>query len=136
MAFLNWDPSKLSTGVKSMDDEHIVLIDMMNKLYDVTKQKVSRSETLRVVDELFKYTVKHFGDEERYMESVSFPGLGTHKLIHKSLLERLTGFKKGYEESGAQNLPDDFFVFLKMWLTAHIQGIDFKYAQHAGKKAS
>jgi len=29
------------------------------------------------------------------------------------------------------NLPDDLFVFFKMWLSAHIGGVDSKYARHA-----
>ena len=36
--------------------------------------------------------------------------------------------KLRFEASGV--LSNDFFAFLKVWLKAHICGIDMKYGQH------
>ena len=37
--------------------------------------------------ELGDYTVKHFEQEEAYLESISYSGLANHKAIHADLLE-------------------------------------------------
>ena len=66
------------------------------------------------------------------MESIGFPGLREHKYIHKSLLDQVTDHKLKFEASGV--LSNEFFAFLKVWLKAHICGIDMKYGQH--KKAA
>ena len=67
------------------------------------------------------------------MQSIGFPGLGSHKRIHASLLEQLNEHANAFE-AGPGALPDQFFTFLKVWLTAHIVGIDAKYGEHAHQR--
>jgi len=127
--YFQWDPSKLSLQIQEMDDEHKLLIALMNKLHVLHGKHAAAGEQVRVLDELVTYTAKHFADEEAYMERIGYPGLRVHKGVHKQLLERLAGFKSTTRAS--QALPEDLFVFFKMWLSAHICGIDMKYARHA-----
>lgn len=121
-----WDANKYSVRVKDMDDEHIVLIDYMNKLYDRYKAGAQKDELAKLLKEFYDYTVKHFSDEEKFMESIKHQDIPTHKLIHQKLLERFQSYSDDFEKAG--RLTEDFFQFLKIWLTAHIQGVDKKYS--------
>ncbi len=125
--YFKWDPSTLSVSVNSMDEEHIVLINKMNALHEAYSLKKPASELERLVTDLANYTVKHFSDEEAYMEKIGFEGLGTHKIIHQQLLKQVTEHIETFKKTGA--LTDSFFSFLSVWLTSHIRGIDTKYGK-------
>ncbi len=121
-----WDQS-LSLQVAEMDDEHKTLINLMNHLEDQWKANASTSELAESVGKLASFTVKHFQDEETYMDRIGFPGLSVHKAIHVSLLSQLDGYATEFKQKG--KLEEKFFLFLHLWLKAHIRGIDMKYSE-------
>jgi hemerythrin len=131
--FFVWTEEEYGLHVDSMDNEHQQLIAKMNLLYDAVAVKDPYETLLLLVNDLASYTVKHFSDEEAYMEKINFQGLATHKIIHKQLLDQFQGFVEKFKAQKA--LSDDFFNFLKVWLTGHIKGIDMKYAAVAKKAA-
>jgi len=124
-----WDPAKYGLKVPEMDKEHQQIILLMNKLYTLYKAGAPSVEQGAALTALAEYTVKHFQDEEAYMAKINFPGLTVHKGVHKNLLDRVGQFAAGFKATG--KLGDDLFVFLKMCLSAHICGIDMKYAAHS-----
>ena len=63
------------------------------------------------------------------MEKIGFTGRAQHAVIHQQLLGRLAQFHQEFRASGT--FTDACFHFLKLWLRAHICGIDTKYAAHA-----
>ena len=122
-----WDPAKYSLHIGPMDDEHKIIIACMNKLHELNDAKAARSAMTRALTELVSVTVRHFGDEEAFMTKIGFPDLSKHKLIHKSLLEKMGGFKRDFDAGG--DLTEEFFSFLSFWLKSHICGIDMKYSE-------
>ena len=132
--FYKWDPVKLTTKVKEMDNEHQELIRLMNKVYSSVESKKSFAELKKELTDLGAYTTKHFKDEEAYMEKVKYPGVATHKIIHAKLLQQFTEYLTEFEKT--KNLDEKFFKFLSVWLTSHIMGIDIKYGEHATKAAA
>ena len=129
MSFFVWDDTTLSTNVDAMDDEHKEIVRLMNKLWDANEAGESKAKLTGIIDELGTYTVKHFQDEEAYMEKINFPSLDSHKFIHKDLLEKFGEHKAKFEQGSDDKVQKSFFDFLKLWLTAHIQGIDKKYGE-------
>jgi hemerythrin len=127
MAFFEWI-NDLSTGVNAMDDEHKKLIDIMNRLHTEAKANAGLATLRATVDELAKYTKKHFADEEVYLEKIKFDKLDIHKRIHADLLEKFGAHIKEFESTG--KLTDAFFKFLQLWLSAHIRGIDKQYGPY------
>lgn len=125
--FYNWDPKTLSVSVQAMDDEHQVLIKKMNALHAAHVAKRDSKVLGEMLGDLAKYTTKHFADEEAYMASIQYPGLESHKGIHKNLLARVGEHVAAFEKSG--KLDQAFFSFLAFWLSAHIQGVDKKYSE-------
>jgi len=127
--FFEWDPGKFALGVQEMDREHQTLIGYMNALHALYAAGAPRPAVAKALDDLAKYTIQHFADEEAYMQRTNFPDLQKHRGVHKTLLERVTGYIKEFQSTG--QLTDGFFAFLKMWLRAHICGVDSKYAQRS-----
>lgn len=126
MAFFEWN-DKLDLGVKDMNDEHIVLIEIMNRLHDLNENSAPKPQMEACIKELFDWTKTHFDHEEKYMESVEFPGIKMHKVIHKNLLDQLTEHSQNFSAGSSNQMDEKFFLFLKVWLTGHIQGIDMQY---------
>lgn len=129
MGFFDWS-DRLDIGVSAMNDEHKVLLDMMNQLYGANERQAPHSELTRLLDRLVEYTHRHFADEERFLEAIAFPDLRIHKTIHANLLDTLSGHQKAFAAKPGP-VPPELFDFLKMWLTAHILGIDMKYGNYA-----
>lgn len=125
MAIMAWD-EKLDIGVEAMNAQHQILIEIMNRLHDQFEAGASQSEQKKTLTELGKFTVKHFEEEEKYMASIEYPAIESHKRIHAELLQQFTDYQQAFEKTG--ELSSKFFSFLKLWLVAHIQGIDKKYA--------
>lgn len=127
--YFEWDPSRFALHVPAMDDEHRQIIGCMNRLHELSASNATRAELDKALKALLDITVRHFKDEESYMEKIGFPDLAKHRIVHKHLLERLAQFKTQFESIGA--FTEEFFYFLKMWLKSHICGIDSQYARHA-----
>lgn len=133
--FFKWDASKYSIKVQTMDAEHQKLIDYMNVLHTKVEQKASKDEIRKAIKDLGEYTVKHFKDEEAFFSTLEAYHLkDAHKKIHQDLLTKFKAHADNFEKTG--QVSHDFFVFLKVWLTAHIAGIDMKYGEVSVKKAS
>jgi hemerythrin-like metal-binding protein len=133
--FFNWDPAKYSVKINQIDNEHQKLISLMNTLYVKNEAKASKSEILTAMKDLGSYTEKHFSNEEAFFSKLPYSQAEGHKKIHKDLLTKFNGHLDNFQKSGT--LSVDFFNFLKVWLSAHIVGVDTKYAEIANstKKA-
>lgn len=123
---------ELSVGVNEMDDQHKVLIDKINKL--VVDLNDESPNAYGDFQDLAGFVVKHFSDEEAFMEQSGYPGLDTHKVIHKQLLEKVGSFDGSIKDGSVDKFQ--LINFLKMWLRSHIMGIDMKYGEHANKGAA
>ena len=127
--FFEWDAARYGLDIPQMDDEHQVIVNCMNRLHELHVSQASRALLGKALVDLQRATSRHFADEEAFMQRIGFPEFARHKIIHTSLLERLAQFQQQFDAKGA--LTEDFFAFLKMWLKAHICGIDVKYAAHS-----
>jgi hemerythrin len=125
--YFEWDVSRYGINVSAMDQEHEILIGHMNTLHKLHLSGATRTALGSALQELVSYTRKHFANEEDYMSRIGYPGLRSHAQIHEQMIERIAAFDVDFKHTG--KLTDDFFAFLKMWLKAHICGIDVKYAR-------
>ena len=130
--FFEWDPARYGVGVAEMDGEHQVIISHMNRVHQLSADNAPLGELKWAVDALVESTKRHFAHEEAYMERIGFPQLAGHKALHRDLLEKVVKHKAAFDKSG--KLTEEFFMFLRMWLKAHICGTDAKYG--AQRKAA
>lgn len=122
---------KLQLGVTAMDDEHKILIEKINNLVSVLEQyreDKNKTSLMKAFNELASYTVEHFSDEERFMESIGYAQLSSHKKIHQNLLKQVHGFGEQMNRGTVEDVK--LISFLRNWLISHIMGIDMQYAAH------
>ncbi len=114
-------------GIRSIDDQHRKLFDLINKLYQTYGQSKSRSELKKVIVELVDYTVYHFGFEEDIFKKINYPSTTKHIEQHKKFVQKVQDFKSKFDE-GDVSVALDIVHFLQDWLVSHIMKTDKSYA--------
>ena len=117
---------KYVLGIKSVDDQHMALFSLINKLEQSVRERNSREVVGMVIDNLVQYTVTHFSEEESLMRAAGYPGLEAHKNEHAGLLAQVAAFKQGHE-TGKSPMTIQLMGFLVNWLTNHIDKTDRQY---------
>lgn len=117
--------NQLSIGVAPMDRDHQKIIQYMNELAVAAERKAPFAELNAAFLSLADFTRKHFSDEEKFMASIKYDRLATHKAIHTKLLAELDEHYQSFNRS--RQINDNIFRFLTFWLKSHICGIDKKY---------
>ncbi len=125
MPLIKWRDS-FSVGVSKFDDEHKVLLDILNEMFRSVRDHKNINHLTVEIDKLIQYTDEHFANEEAAMEKVGYPALDNHKKIHGKLLDDVILFKKKVE-SGDEQATTTFYHFLRDWLLTHIVEEDMQY---------
>jgi hemerythrin-like metal-binding protein len=133
MARFEWGP-RLQLDVPEMDSQHKHLIALMGKLEDLSTSNGARSAIEAAFRDLGSACEKHFAEEERYMERAGYKELPSHKVIHRTLLEKFGAHHQAFLAKPGPPEPA-LFEFLQFWLRSHISGVDRRYADHAHGKA-
>ncbi len=126
MPELKWGPN-LVLGVAAMDEQHRRLIAVMNDIQALDERRADAVSIERELHLLRDLTRQHFVDEEAHMAAIGYVDLKRHALIHADLRQSLDRYLAAFA-GGNGRLPEGFVRFLVYWLSAHIQGIDRKYA--------
>jgi hemerythrin-like metal-binding protein len=125
MALVVWT-DQFSVGVKSVDDQHVVLCETLNDLHAAMLKGQARTITGPLLQRLVSYTVDHFSAEEALMEGANYPGLAMHRVKHRELTKQVGEYVARFEK-GDITLSHHLLDFLSGWLTTHIQTTDKEY---------
>lgn len=128
MALLDWNKT-LDLGVPAMDNEHKELVAAMNRIHELDAKNTDKATVDGAIQKLVALTKKHFADEEKHMQTIGFPDLKRHAMIHQDMLKKVTTHYEAFL-AGSGKVDKAFFDFLVYWLGAHIRGIDRRYADH------
>ncbi|MCB9496687.1 MAG: bacteriohemerythrin [Fibrobacteria bacterium] len=126
-AFFPWNDA-LSVGVPRMDDQHKVLLRLINRLADLQANGGGGVAIRTILDQLVSYTMYHFQDEEAFMEGLGYADLGAHREVHRGFVAEVQRLV-AEATSGAKMDADGLLPVLKTWLVKHIQGTDQKYGK-------
>ncbi len=122
----SWDP-KMSVGSTIIDNQHKVLIDLVNDLNNA----IRTGENMRVLDALMgvlqNYAFQHFETEEKYFQH--HHDAIKHCLEHYQLLKKLNTFIVDFKNNRppADKTAQDF---LAGWLHEHIDQYDRPFFDH------
>jgi hemerythrin len=111
------------TGIKMIDDEHRELFHITQEAYEVLNDSFISDKfdhIVTIIGRLKEYTIKHFADEEAYMESIQYKRMFTQKIEHAAFVEKLEEIdfdQMDREQSGALL---KILEFLGDWLVSHI----------------
>jgi hemerythrin len=128
MALVKWDQS-YSVKVKSCDDDHKKLFDMINTLHDAMRAGHGNEKIQGIVTELANYTKYHFGREEALFSRTNYPDATAHHGEHQAFINKVADFQKDLAAGkGGQSIA--VAQFLNDWLVHHIKQSDQKYSPH------
>lgn len=118
---LNWQDD-FNLGVSSIDMEHKRLFKIIDKLLrfsvDEKRSQWAFQEGLKFFRD---YSIKHFVNEELYMESVGYADLGAHKRLHDNFRNRLLpAIERELETSQYSEAAIEYFLNICVkWLIDH-----------------
>ena len=127
MAAIQWTQD-MSVGIQSIDDDHKILVGMVNRLDDAIKASRGKHILGSVLDALLDYTSYHFGREEALMQACGYPDLDAHGHAHRALRTQVAHIRDRYRVNPDTIYDREVLAFLKNWLTSHIMGRDKLYA--------
>ncbi|MEY3808632.1 MAG: hypothetical protein RI893_1608 [Pseudomonadota bacterium] len=127
MALITWTASQYGTNVGFADDEHKILFDKLNKLYDLATTGAERSAIGAQLDDLISYVVEHFAHEEKEMQAKNYAGYEPHKAEHDALVG-ICGDLQAKFHAGEVEVNEGVGQLVKGWLDSHIPSFDMPYA--------
>ncbi len=83
---IDWEEG-WESGILQIDQEHRELIQKGNRLLNLAVIQSNKDLLCEAMDSLQFHILKHFRNEEVILESINYPKLAEHKLIHKNLEE-------------------------------------------------
>ena len=127
MKLITWSEN-YSVGVREIDEQHQILIGMLNELFDAMMRGTANDVLDSILDKAIEYTTYHFGNEETYMDKFEFSGYAEHKAEHKEFIDQVLEFKNDFK-GGRVTLSVRMMNFLRDWVSKHIQGTDKLYTK-------
>jgi hemerythrin-like metal-binding protein len=124
---IQWGP-KYYIGLKEIDNQHKVLVELINELYSNYGKKTNQASTSRVLKKLADYTIYHFGNEEDYFKKFGYKDTENHIHQHKMFVDKILKVVDEFK-AGDTSISLDLVDFLKDWLINHILKIDKKYVE-------
>ena len=132
MGIMEWK-EEYSVGIKEIDQQHKVLFEMANKLYDAMKTGKGKGVLEELLKELVKYTMYHFSAEEALFSKYGFSKAEEHKKEHAELKTKVDKLLKDVD-AGRTSITIDVFSFIKDWISVHILQKDKIYAAELADK--
>lgn len=125
MALLIWN-SSYSVGVKTLDSQHTSLFNILNDLHGAMMNGQAQTMTGPLLRKLVEYTGTHFSAEEKMLDASRYPGLASHRILHRDLMKQVEDYSARFDR-GEITLNLQLLNFLRDWLTNHIQKVDHEY---------
>lgn len=120
-----------STGIALVDEQHVQLVALINKLATHLSQANEPSLLNETLDELAAYAEYHFNAEEDIWESVFKKDdmLVYHKRNHQLFLPKISEIKNGNGNTSHAKTLEEILKYLVNWLLQHILDSDRRMAK-------
>ncbi len=126
MHLITWTP-QLSVGVQPIDNDHKLLVSLINQLYYVIEDGQDRETVGSVLNAFCEYAEYHFEREEMLMRVCGYPDLKKHKKAHDAVKVKVNDVHDDYAKSENMDLSEDVLDFIRAWFVEHLQKQDKLY---------
>lgn len=133
MALIIWD-SNYSVGVDSLDADHIVIISLINHIYEANQSAIDGAAVGRILKVLMNQAQAHFHREEKLMEKIGYPDLDEHIKQHRLLADQLKELHEEWLRNQDAETVEEIIQLLSFWLEEHILKVDKKYKPFLGRE--
>lgn len=119
------------TGIDLIDEEHRRLFEIVKETKDLIEDEFLPDKydaIVHIIGELKDYTVKHFRDEEDYMEKIGYEGLEAQREAHIAFVDKLNHINLDNVDDNQDEYLCELIQFLLKWLSTHILKMDKKIA--------
>lgn len=113
-------------GVRSMDNQHGILMDTLNELRRALLHGADRLEVGQDLNQLVTFTRMHFESEERLMEQHGYPELEEHRAAHAGMMEKIVKMAQHAQHAGTVDLHSVLSILRSCYLD-HIEQMDRSY---------
>ena len=105
--FVEWS-NELSVGIEEIDEQHKVLVNLINRLFDetVVHQAGTSAVMEEILHELIEYTVIHFAVEESLFRIFHYPETETHTRHHDELKAQVLDIQKRSNKAKLPSIPN------------------------------
>ncbi|MCI8269738.1 MAG: response regulator [Lachnospiraceae bacterium] len=113
---------EFNIGIKIIDDEHQRLFMIITRLFALKEEeKRSRRACQEGIKYFKEHALKHFDDEEKYMELIGYDELDMHRRLHRSFRENtLPALELELErEDYSPSAVEHFLAVCAGWLIGH-----------------
>ena len=122
-----------SVGIEALDDQHRLLLDLINKLGDLADAPDAvQSGAFGALNAMIRYAQNHFRTEESYFEKYSYPKYSQQKAEHDAFVGDTFSMAQALEESDLSF--GSIILFLEDWYADHILGFDQGYKKFFASK--
>ncbi len=132
MSLIKWKPD-FETGIKTIDSQHKMLVDMINELYNSILEGKGLNALDDILTGLYHYSEKHFETEENFFEEYDYPDSYDHVQEHQEFIKKVSDIFEKLKK-GEVVLSVEITKFLRDWLINHVMGSDQKYAPYLKEK--
>jgi len=118
-----------SIHVQEIDEQHKVLVGLLNQLHEAIYQKQGKAASRKILDQLAEYTRTHFLLEESLMRVTHYPDFTAHKQQHEDLIRQISELQHKLDDDKV-TITFELLHFLKTWLTHHINNSDRRFGDY------
>ncbi|CAA7612016.1 putative Bacteriohemerythrin [Magnetospirillum sp. LM-5] len=111
-------------GHADIDDDHRVVVDIINNLNDSHGDAALVSWALSGLD---RYVRRHFAREEALMRAGQYPDLEAHIALHGEFRRQIIELRDRWEHKRVPVIEAETLLILAHWWMTHIRHEDPKY---------
>lgn len=117
---------KYSCGISSIDDQHKIIFNLINELYDSIQNRKGEGIIKKVFVDLMQYANYHFNLEFELFQLYKYQDEEKHIEEHKVFIQKIESMMIHNYLTEKDNLKEAL-VFLVDWFSNHILKTDMEY---------
>ena len=118
-------------GIEKIDNEHKKLFEIANRGYELLENDFYMDKYDKIMDilaELNEYAKFHFSQEEKYLASIGYKKLFTHKIEHDYFIKKVSNVNLKEIDKDQDKYILEILDFVVKWILEHILDKDKEYA--------